>query len=102
MNSLIMSSVFFQYYQSSNESKIQHDYKKLGDYEIRQFAKQASNCVVTSLNFAMSERMPHQPRKIWANLSQCQLMKVAMEQLLQVQMLRIRAKEHVQHFEAAL
>ena len=52
----MMSYVFLQYYQTSNEAKIMKSYKELSYYkDMRQFHKQASNCVIATLNFIMVE-----------------------------------------------
>ncbi len=56
ISSLMMSYVFLQYYQTSNEAKIMKSYKELSYYkDMRQFHKQASNCVIATLNFIMVE-----------------------------------------------
>mmetsp|Transcript_39936 Transcript_39936/g.52249 ORF Transcript_39936/g.52249 Transcript_39936/m.52249 type:complete len:101 (+) Transcript_39936:1142-1444(+) len=70
VTSLFMSQVFLQYYQSSNESKILTNYQEMSDYEIKQFHKQASNCVVSALNFALIDD-PTNTRRVWSNLSTC-------------------------------
>ena len=53
VTSLMMSYVFLQYYQTSNEAKIQLDYATdSSEYkEMRQFHKQATNCIIASLTF---------------------------------------------------
>lgn len=56
VSSLMMSQVFLQYYQTSNEAKIVKGYKDLSYYrDMRQFHKQASNCVVATLNFLLKD-----------------------------------------------
>ena len=101
VTSLLMSFVFLQYYQTSNESKILKGYSELSEYkDMKQFHKQASNCVVAALNFL--QVAPDSSRQVWTDLSTAQLYKVAVEQLLQTQMVRVRGKEHVKLFEHPL
>lgn len=50
---------------------------------MRQFHKQAANCVVAALNFNL-RRENQSEREIWGNLSEAKFMKLAMEQLLQI------------------
>lgn len=77
----MMSQVFLQYYQTSNEAKIVKGYKDLSYYrDMRQFHKQASNCVVATLNFLLKDF--DQGRRVWSNLTQGKFLKLAMEQLL--------------------
>ena len=53
----MMSYVFLQYYQTSNEAKIQKGYSEINEYkDMRQFHKQASNCVIATLNFLLKSQ----------------------------------------------
>ena len=76
VTTLIMSYVFLQLYQDSNENKIQTDYKLKDDYKnMKQMKNQAINSAVSSINFVLANPQPE--RQGWKSLSQIELLKLA-------------------------
>ena len=97
VTTLMMSYVFLQLYQESNESKIQTDYKASDDYKnMKQMKNQAVNSAIASINFVLAN--PVSERVGWPSLSQAELLKLAFKQLLQISLLRIKGKELVEFF----
>ena len=97
VTTLIMSYVFLQLYQESNENKVHSDYKLKDDYKSsKSMRNQAVNSALSSINFILSNPSPQ--RQGWKYLSQIELLKLAFRQLLQISLLRLKGKEHTNFF----